>query len=363
MTPITDAQIATWRLSSQHLVGTPVATEADVVSELLAVQAENHPQASWAVATRAAGVTRSTFDRNFDAGAILRTHVLRTTWHYVRPDDIRWLLELTGPRVRSLFRQHQRTLDLSDATLDAAAAHIDDALSGGEHLTRSALGERLRDQGLATQGQRLMVMVAHAELTGLICSGALAGVDHTYALLAERAPKARRLDRSDALAELALRYFTGHGPATERDLTYWATLTLSDVRAGLSAVADQLGSFEHEGRTYWFGHPAPSGPPEPRGHLLQILDEYYRGYQDSRWVLDVDGLASRGRESSAGMVLVDGQFVGHMRRTLGTESVMFELDLRRALADDERAALDDVAQRYGRFLRLEPSIVITAPTT
>jgi hypothetical protein len=164
---------------------------------------------------------------------------------------------------------------------------------------------------------RLGVMMANAEMSGLVCSGAMEGKQHTYALLDERASEARRLDRDEALAELVLRYFTGHGPATERDLAYWATMTLVDVRAGLADVADQLDHFEHDGRTYWFGQPPPDeGPSSPRAHLLQVLDEYHNGYQDSRYVLDVDGLVPRGRGATMGMALVDGQMVGELRRTI-----------------------------------------------
>ncbi|MGH9154928.1 MAG: winged helix DNA-binding domain-containing protein [Acidimicrobiales bacterium] len=326
------------------------------MSGLLAVQAENHSQASWAVATRTTGVDEAAFARQFDTGAILRTHVLRSTWHYVRPEDIGWLLELTGPRVRRLFRSHQRALGLDDSILDVAATRIIEALAGGNHLTRDSLRERLLADGLPAAGEATMVMAAHAELTGLICSGAMQDGRHTYALLAERAPKSRRLGRDEALAELALRYFTGHGPATERDLAYWATLTLTDVRSGLAAVADQLHSFEHDGRIFWSGAPAPAEAPHPRAHLLQILDEYYRGYQDSRWVLDVDGLAGRDREALAGMVLIDGQFAGDMRRTIAGDRVRFEIGLRRSLGDDERVALDDAARRYATFLGREHQV-------
>ena len=124
-----------------------------------------------------------------------------------------------------------------------------------------------------------------------------------------------------------MRYFTSHGPATEKDLAYWATLTVTDVRAGLAEVKDRLEAFEHEGRTYWHapGEPPPPGQ-EPRGHLLQILDECYRGYQDSRWVLDSAGNVPRGRETAIGMALVDGQMVAWMKRTLAKGRVDFALD-------------------------------------
>jgi len=353
-----DRAIARWRMHTLRLSGQTYPSPPAVVAGLLAVQSENHPQASWAVATRTPGITEAEFARLFDDGVILRTHVLRPTWHYVRPDDIRWLVELTAPRVNRQFVQLQRILGVDDAVLDASAQVITDALAGNVHLTRDAMGERLRDAGLPADGQRLGVMMANAELSALVCSGAMTGRHHTYALLDERAPQARRLDRDEALAEIVLRYFTGHGPATERDLAYWATLTLTDIRAGLADVADRLDHVEHDGRTYWFGQPPPDGGPvSPRGHLLQILDEYHNGYQDSRHVLDVDGLVPGGRGATVGMTLVDGQMVGDLRRTVRTNEAVFEIRLFRDLDDGELEALHAAGDRYGRFLDLNPRVI------
>ena len=203
----------------------------------------------------------------------------------------------------------------------------------------------------------LMILLAHAELDGLICSGRVVSGEHTYALMSERVPAPRRLSRDEALAELALRYFTGHGPATERDLAYWASLTLTDVRTGLQQVRDRLGSFEHDGRTYWHapGDP-PGGPQQPAGHLLQILDETYRGYQDSRWVLDSAGNVPRGRETAAGMALVDAQLLAAMRRTIARDHVQFDLRPYQTLTPRQTGALDEAARRYGTYLQLNASI-------
>jgi hypothetical protein len=161
------------------------------------------------------------------------------------------------------------------------------------------------------------------------------------------------MDRDAALGELARRYFTGHGPATEKDLAYWATLTVTDVRIGLAAAREELDNFRHEGRTYWHapGDP-PTALPEPRGHLLQVLDEMYRGYQDSRYVLDAARLVPRTREPAAGMALVDGQLVAWMKRTVARDRVDFGLTTLRDLAVEEVTALSDAAQRYGAFLGL-----------
>ena len=172
-------------------------------------------------------------------------------------------------------------------------------------------------------------------------------------------PTPRRLSRAEALAELALRYFTGHGPATERDLAYWATLTLNDVRAGLEQVRDRLESFNHDGRTFWHAPAdASAGPQQPAGHLLQILDEIYRGYQDSRWVLDAAGDVPRTRETATGMALVDAQIVAAMRRTVANDHVQFDLRPYRALLPPEVEALEQAARRYGDYLRLKARLAL-----
>jgi hypothetical protein len=358
---VDDLTLARWRLSTQRLSSRTYPSAPAVVSGLLGIQAENYAQASWAIATRTPGMGVDELDGLYDSGAILRTHVLRPTWHFVLPDDIRWLLEVTVPRIRPSLVQLQRSLGIGDDVLDASSQVISETLSGNIHLSREEIGERLEDSGLPGSGQALGLALSHAELSALICSGAVVDGRHTHALLDERAPNSRRLERDEALAELALRYFTGHGPATERDLAYWASLTVTDIRKGLAQVSDRLDTFDHDGRTFWFGEPPPPDDGlSPRGHLLQILDEYYRGYQDSRYVLDVAGIVPRGREASMGMVLVDGQMVGNMSRTLRPDAVLFEIAPFRDLGNDELHAVREAGDRYGKFLGLEATVVTPA---
>jgi hypothetical protein len=355
LSTLTDADIARWRLHNQHLTSPFAASAKDVVVGLLAVQAENPSQAAWAVACRTRQPTAGDLASLLDDGTVVRTHVLRSTWHFVSADDIGWLLDLTRPRVlRVTGDQLETAYGLDDGAIDRAATALLDALGERGDRTRGELGELLEASGFALRGQLLMLLLAHLELSGLICSGRPVEGEHSYALLAQRTPNTRRLDRLEALAELALRYFTSHGPATERDLSYWATLTVTDVRAGLADVKDRLEQFEHAGRTYWHapGDPPPPGQ-QPRGHLLQILDECYRGYQDSRWVLDSAGNVPRGRETAIGMALVDGQMVAGMKRAMGKGGVTFALTPFRDLATEEAATLQEAADRYGTFLGVE----------
>jgi hypothetical protein len=357
----TDPDIARWRLRSQRLVTPHAGGAEDVVRGLLAVQAENPSQSAWAVACRTEEPRQDDLGSLLASSAVLRTHVLRPTWHYVSADDLVWLTELTAPRVlRAVDQLLVKQYAYDDAEFDRAAADVLDVL-GDRHLTRPEVDAGLRERGRSLDGQGLMLLLAHLELCLHLCSGAPADGVHTYAAVASRVPSPRRLARDEALAELALRYFTSHGPATERDLAYWATLTLTDVRSGLAAVADRLASFEHDGRTYW--HAPGEGPPaggagagEPRGHLLQILDEMYRGYQDSRMVLDADDLAPAGGDLGLGMSLVDGQLVAAMKRTVTETRVAFDLTPLRALTTEERRVLEDAASRYGDFLARTPEL-------
>jgi hypothetical protein len=357
---VQDLDIARWRLRTQHLVSPYAVSARDAVGSLLGVQAENPSQAAWAVASRTQNPDQAELATLLDHGAVVRTHVLRPTWHFVRAEDIGWLLELTGRRVRRVTGQQLRdTHGLDERSIGQAVAAVTQVLASRGQLTRAQLADELRERGIAGSGQMLMILLAHAELDGLICSGRVADGEHTYALMDERVSAPRRLGRTEALAELALRYFTGHGPATERDLAYWATLTLTDVRAGLQQVRDRLGSFQHDGRTFWhLPGEAPGGPQEPAGHLLQILDETYRGYQDSRRVLDAAGDVPRTREAAAGMALVDAQLLAAMRRTITNDHVQFDLRPYRALTPPEIEALDQAARRYGEYLRLKSRLTL-----
>jgi Winged helix DNA-binding domain len=198
-----------------------------------------------------------------------------------------WLIELTAPRVRRTTQSQLGTVHgIDDRAVDGASTAVLEALQTPD-LTRADLAGVLAPIGYEMTGQALMILLADLELQALVCSGRTTDHgSHTYARFADRIPSPRRLDRTEALAELALRYFTVRGPATEHDLAYWATLSLGEVRARLAEVSDRLDSFEHGGRTFRHA-PAdrPAAAGTPAGHLLQILDETYRGYQDSRWVL------------------------------------------------------------------------------
>ncbi|MDN4162914.1 winged helix DNA-binding domain-containing protein [Nocardioides abyssi] len=358
---MTPHEIARWRFAAQHLAAPHAASATEVVAHLLAVQAENPGQSAWAVATRTEQPDAADLAGLLTSGAVIRTHVLRPTWHLVAAADLTWLLELTAPRVRPTLLRQLTDGGWTTADLDRAVAAVMDALAERADRTRDEVGAALAERGVATTGHELMLLLGLTELDRLVCSGRpTAEGTHTYAAYADRVPAGRRPDREEALGELTRRYVTGHGPATERDLAYWATLPLGDVRRGLAAARDDLACFEHDGRTFW--HAAGATPPtddqEPAGHLLQLLDETYRGFQDSRMLIDAAGIVPAGREAAIGMAVVDAQLVGRMKRTVGRRA-RFDVVPHRPLDRPEVRALEAAAARYAAFLGLEPDLRIS----
>ena len=341
------------RLHRQRLAGARFEAPEDAVSWLCAVQSQDYGPAKWSVAQRTAGVTDAELDRAFDDGRILRTHVLRPTWHFVHPADIRWMLEVTGPRVQALNAHMYRQLQLDEKELARCSDLIAAALRGGNFLTRKEIKTLLEKSGVATDGFRAAYILMNAELNGVICSGPLEGRQHTYALLEERAPGARSLGPDDALAELIVRYYTSHGPATVKDLRSWASLTIASIKSGLEMVAPRL---EHEvidGVTYWFSAAGPAPEiPSPTVHLLQVYDEYVMGYSESRHALDLSDVGRSQPEASVFnlSVLLDGRFAGRWKRTIKKDSVIIETSLYRAFDASETMALRKAADAYGDFL-------------
>jgi hypothetical protein len=326
-----------------------------------AVQSQDYPGATWGLGLRTDGSDRAAIDAAFNAGRLLRTHVLRPTWHFVAPEDIRWLLALTGPRVLAGAAGRLRQLELDEAILRRGDDLLAESLERGRSMTRRELGAAFSARGIDPGGQRLPYFLMHGELTGLICSGPLQGRQHTFALLDDRVPPAPPKTRDEAVTELVRRYVRSHGPATVHDFAWWSGLTVSDGRRGLEALGGDVEKTELEGKTYWSADESPAAGRRrgPAIHLLPNYDELTVAYRDHAPSID-----ARARAVFVGwaagvlgnVVALDGLIVGSWRRSLAKDRAIVALDLAVPLADRERDALDDAAVRLGRFLRLSISL-------
>lgn len=345
--------IARERMRRQRIEGPPLGRAVDVVRWLVASQAQDFAGAKWALGLRTRGDDDDAVERAFDSGAILRTHMMRPTWHFVAREDIRWMLALTAPRVNAVNAPRYRALGLDGATLARSTAALARALEGGRQLTRDELRVVLARARIATDGQRMAHILMHAELDAVVCSGPRRGRQFTYALLDERAPRARVLARNDALAELAGRYFASRGPATVQDFAKWSGLTVAQARQGQEAVGARLRREVAGGATYWSaGPPAKVGSGPPTAHLLSIYDEYISSYRDRSAICDpADGKRLVGMGAALGYVLVvGGRIAGTWRRTISGQSVAIELTRFRSLRRGEERAVAGAARRFAGFL-------------
>jgi len=353
-------QVSRARIAHLGLAAGSSQDPVAVVRALGAVQAQDYGPALWSLGDRT-GLPLAAVEAPVLAGTLIRTHVLRPTWHLVPAEDLRWMLSLTAPRVQAFNAPYYRANRLDAAALEHARLTVRDLVGQAGQLTRPRLRAGLVAAGIDLADIRLALILMHAELTATICSGVPEGKQQSYALFEDRIPVDRELTRDQALAELAVRYFTSHGPASVPDLRWWASLTRPDILRGIELAGDRLRQDELAGIPLWGpADPAPS-PPDgaPRGHLLQAYDEYVVGYSRTKYVLDLAGLAARRPPEVTlrnHVMLLDGQLCGHWRRTLRRGTVLIEVTPERPLGIAELAALEAEAVRHGEFLGLDATL-------
>jgi Winged helix DNA-binding domain len=339
------------RLFTQHLVGRKLDGPEDVVRLLAAVQSQEYAHGFWSLGMRTRGSTYTDIKSAFDEGRILRTHMLRTTWHFVAPEDIRWILAATSPRVLVAFGNHFRGLGLDERSQRETGDLVVTLLEGGAHLTRKEIGVELQRRGISTEGERLAYIVMSAELRGLICSGPMRGAQHTYAVLDERVPPGLTYEAADARAELAVRFFAGHGPASLKDLTRWSTMTVTDARAGISAAGDRLASMEVYGQTLWFDPAAPKPRAKPMtAHLLPLYDEALLTYPQLSFPAAPGHPHPPDEVLFVGSVIVAERNVGTWRRMITGRKLVIETDLAPGLDEARVAAVKAAVGELTQFL-------------
>jgi len=328
-----------------------MANPADVVGRLTAMQAQEDRYARWSVAQRTPAGSPSALRSALAGGAILRTHVLRPTWHYVAAADLRWLMAISGPRVDKKNTRRYRELDLDRSALERSNAAIANAVASGAR-TRSELAVALEAGGISTGGQRLAYLLMHAELSAAICSGPMRGAEHTYAAFDHRVPAAGGPTGDEALAELACRYFSTRGPATVTDFSWWSGLNAGEARAALAMVQSRLGSRALDGRVYWHAGDPPSRRTQ-RIDLVQCYDEIIISYRQSRDILHTPTTAfaiPRDIDGFRHVMLLEGRLLGHWRVRSSRQGHVVETRTRIGLDERQRTALARSIERYQRFL-------------
>ncbi|MBI5141465.1 MAG: AlkZ family DNA glycosylase [Nitrospirae bacterium] len=348
-------KIAHYRLYNQLIASSRFKKPGEVVASLGAMQAQDYPGTLWAIGLRLPDAVLSDVEKAVCDGSIVRTWPMRGTLHFVAAGDIRWMLELLSPRIISGSASRYKQLELDEATFTRCHKVFEKAMAEGRRLTRDETFKALQHAGIPVDKQRGYHILRRAGQEKIICFGPPRGKQDTFTLLDEWVPASRKLSGDAALAELAKRYFTGHGPATLDDFVWWSGLKVSDARAGLETVKEEL---EHEkiyGRIYWLPKDMPALNLDAKSvYLLPGFDEYLLGYRDRGAALDpkhAQKICPGNNGMFAPTIVIDGRVVGTWKRTIGKRKVQIATDTFEAgcrLAESFKEA----AERYGRFVNL-----------
>ncbi|HEX2901411.1 MAG TPA: winged helix DNA-binding domain-containing protein [Bacteroidia bacterium] len=348
------SDIGSLRLGSQQLVETAFQTAQAMVSWFAAVQGQEYAQTKWGLGLRLPQLGDADIEKELDDGHILRTHLLRPTWHFVASEDIHWLLKLTAPRVNAANAYMYRKLELDASIFNRCNDILIDTLQGGNHLTRDDLNTQFNRHNIEAKGHRLSYIMMAAELAGIICSGRRQGNQFTYALLDERIQPRPALDKDEALARLTRRYFESRGPATVHDFSTWSGLGLGECKKGIAMVRDHLQQETIGDDAYCFtGNPIPQRREHQPIHLLPIYDEFIMGYKDRSPIFEFKSQL----KESAGlrhdcMIVSGGQVIGTWKRLAKPKSLQLEYEFFSPLDPHQSKAFDAAVNRLQAFTQL-----------
>ena len=343
------------RLHKQHLLASSSKDPVAVLKSLVAVQAQDYYGAKWALGQRTVDCSDDAVEQAFADGRILRLHLLRPTWHFVSPEDVRWLLTLTAPQVNHVSSYYYRKSELDHGVFKKTNRVLAKTLEGGKQLTRSELRLAIKRAGVEPgDSVRLGHIMFRAELDAVVCSGARKGNQFTYALLDERAPNGRTLQPDEALAELTERYFKTRGPATIQDYAWWSGLTVSQAKRGVEIVGTQLKKEVIDEEVYWTSRTKKkmAGDINRRAHLLPPYDEYFISYKDRGAAIHPNFTQKTiaARLVFDAPLTLDGQVVGGWKRIFGKDAITIQLKPFTKLTRADRDAVMVTARKYASFL-------------
>ncbi len=359
---MTSPDIISLRQENQKLVQSTFEKPTDVLSWMCAMQAQEYAMAKWSIGLRLKGSKDADIEKNFNEGSILRTHLMRPTWHFVTPLDIRWMLELTASRVMVVNAFTYRECELDSKIFKKSNDIIVKALEGGKQLTRDKLKSALEKGKIFADGIRLSCFMMQAELDGIICSGARQGNQFSYALLDEWVPPVKKLHRKEALEALSIRYFTSRGPATIPDFVTWSGLTVKDAKEGIAMIGSGLIKEMIDGREYFLTPYALKNKYNSKlTFLMPDYDEYGMGYKDRSAMFNprikVPEIGIRQFPYNR-MVILDGRIAGAWKRDIAKDRVIIQIDLFTQLSKPAHQKILSAAKKYADFLGMKAEILI-----
>ncbi len=344
-------EIAKSRLVNQQLAGTKIRSAVNMVEYFAAIQGQEYAQTKWGLGLRLLDVHDDDIEKELNDGKILRTHLLRPTWHFVSAKDIRWLLKLTASRVHVANAYMYRQLELDTKIFNKCNKILAKILKDRNQLTRVEIGNAFKKQKIVAEGLRLIYIMMYAELSGVICSGARRGNQFTYALLDERADESIVFSKDEALGELSSRYFKSRGPATVKDFSTWSGLTLTECRRGVDMIKSNLYAEMIENEEYFFtSADLPSAKQIKKTWLLPVYDEYIMGYKDRSAI----SLFKKQHNPAAAFhydstIVFEGQVIGTWKRLMAKDQIDLKFDFFVPPGKGQTKTFEDAVNNLEKF--------------
>jgi len=351
---MTQHEISHHRLAAQKLLETSPNSPQEIVHHLGAMQAQDYAMAKWAIGSRCEA-TEAAIEEAVNSAQIIRTHILRPTWHFVAADDIYWMLDLSGPQVQKMTISAAKKYGYDVKKLNQINSQIEKLLAENNHFTREEIMKELDIKKSSNQDFLAAAIMMHAELDGLVCNGKMKGKQITYALLEERVSKPKnKLTKEEALAKLALRYFESHGPATLLDFSWWSGFPPTSCKIALNAIELQLSSVEIENQVYWFKKDAPHAAKFRESvHFLPAFDEILISYKtrEASILLEHQTKAFTNNGIFKPIILENGKVIGTWKRTAKKDHVKIETDFFNVTQKKKKTALFEGIQSFENYLQ------------
>lgn len=354
---MTSHDIINIRLAAQQITGTKFKSPQKIVSWLGAMQAQDYPMSKWAVGVRLPGSTQADIEKAVDSGKIIRTHVLRPTWHLVSSEDIYWMLELTAPHIKVLIRSQEKKLELTEALYIKSRKIIEKSLQKNKAMTRKELMADLNKAGINTSDIRSAYLMFRAEIDSVVCNGIPKENQQTYSLLAERVKrKSPPLKREEAAAKLAGIYFRSHCPATLKDFIWWSGLPVKDAKAALENISSRLMTETIGTEKYYLTDTFKEAEPQKNSlYLLPAYDEFIISYtnRDAAIPPENRGKAFTNNGLFKALIVKDGKVIGVWKRVSEKDKVIIETEFFQSYRNTSLAPVKKAAEVYGEFIGKE----------
>jgi hypothetical protein len=347
-------ELSILRLENQHIAKSRFNSVKEIVSWMCALQGQDYNMSKWALGIRLQDSGVAAINKAFDSGEIVRTHLLRPTWHLVSADDVGWILKLTAPQVKAAVRFRDKELGLTGPVFRKSNSVIEKSLRDGNHLTRPELVAELAKANIVVDNNRSSHLLLRAEIDGLICSGRLKDNRPTYALLPEWVTTKKAFHRDEALRELAMRYFTSHGPAALEDFTWWSGLSSRDSKLSLEFASSDLSCEIIQNKTYWFASSSTLTKPYTNEvFLLPAYDEFIISYRDRTASLEFINLKEA--VSSNGIfyptIVRNGQVIGTWKYSLKKDKIVLQTNLFRSTDFEREIDFSEASARFAGFIQ------------